>query len=101
MATKLITSQGKITFLRVQEVGGKFGGQGDQIDVDVATKLSTHPDRAMGFKLRVDDNRLAHQGMLDLLRDAFASSSTVSLDYSIDLEAGKHNGTILRVTLLK
>ena len=101
MAPKLINSQGKITFLRVQEVGGMFGGPGDQIDVDVAAKLSTHPDRAMGFQLRVDGNRLVHQGMLDLLRDAFANAGTVSLDYSIDLEAGKHNGTILRVTILK
>jgi hypothetical protein len=50
----------------------------------------------MGFQLRNDNNRAAHQGMLDLLRDAFNLKANVTFDYSIDLDAGKKNGNILR-----
>lgn len=99
MAPQLINSTGKLTMLRAHEVGSKFGPPNDSIDVEVVVKLNTVPDRAMGFQLRDNANALAHTGMLDLLRDAFTGNVTVSLDYSIDLEAGKKNGTILRVVL--
>ncbi|HEX5205281.1 hypothetical protein ACFQS1_00900 [Paractinoplanes rhizophilus] len=101
MASKLINSSGKVTQLRAVEAGTRHGPPGDQIDVEVVVQLSTHPDRAMGFKLREDDNRYAHQAMFDLLRDAFANNFTAHLDYSIDLEAGKKNGLILRVWLTR
>jgi len=39
--------------------------------------------------------------MLDLLRVAFDIECQTRLEYSIDLEAGKKNGVILRVVLLK
>ena len=101
MATKLIQSSGKLTFLRVHDVGSKFGPQSDQIDVEVVIKINSHSDRAMGFQLRNDKNQAAHQGMLDLLRDALNYDSKVTIDYSIDLDAGKKNGVILRVALEK
>jgi hypothetical protein len=101
MAERLIQSEGKLTFLRAHDVGSGFGPQTDFIDVEVVTKLNTEPARAMGFQLRNDNNRAARQGMLDLLRDAFNHNWTVVIDYSIDLEAGKRNGKILRVALIK
>lgn len=101
MATKLIQSTGKLTFLRVHDVGSKFGPPSDQIDVEVVIKIDSHTDRAMGFQLRNDGNRAARQGMLDLLRDAFRGDFTVTIDYSIDLDAGKKNGVILRTALKK
>ena len=101
MATKLIQSTGELIFLRVHDVGSKFGPPSDQIDVEVVIKIDSLPDRAMGFQLRNDGNRAARQGMLDLLRDAFVGDFTVTIDYSIDLDAGKKNGVILRTALVK
>ena len=90
---------GRVTFLRVNEVGSRFGPDNDSIDVEVVTKLSSAPTDAMGFQLRNDDNRPARDGMLDLLRDGFASNGSVCLDYSI--VPGKHNGIVKRVTLTR
>jgi hypothetical protein len=95
----LLQSNGKLTFLRVHDVGTKFGPPSDQIDVEVVMKLTTEPTRAMGFTLRNDTNRLAHQGMLDLLRDAFSNNLNLEVDYN--LPAGKKNGVAIRVALTK
>jgi hypothetical protein len=75
----LLQSTGKLTFLRVHDVGTAFGPPTDRIDVEVVMKLSSQPDRAMGFQLRNDGNRPARQGMLDLLRDAFNHNWTVKI----------------------
>ncbi len=99
MAAKLIISTGKLTFLRAHEVDSGFGPANDSIDGEAVVKLSSHPDRAMGFPLRVDADRVAHEAMFHLLRDAFAGDLTVTIEYSIDLDAGKKNGMILRVAL--
>lgn len=95
----LVQSSGKLTFLRVHNVGTRFGPSSDQIDVEVVMKLSSQPDRAMGFQLRNDSNRPVRQGMLDLLRDAFNHNWTVTVDY--DLDTGKKNGVAIRVALTK
>jgi hypothetical protein len=95
----LLQSTGKLTFLRVHDVGTAFGPPTDRIDVEVVMKLSSQPDRAMGFQLRNDGNRPARQGMLDLLRDAFNHNWTVSVDYNLD--AGRKNGVAIRVALTK
>jgi hypothetical protein len=101
MAAKLIASQGKVKELRVVELMSKHGPPTDQIDVEVVAELDTEPDRGMGFQLRNDEKRPARQAMFDLLRLAFESGSRTRIEYSIDLEAGKKNGVILRVILLK
>lgn len=101
MASKLIASTGKVKELRVIELGSKHGPPTDQIDVEVVAELDTVPDRGMGFQLRNDANRPVRQGMLDLLRDAFQLGCQTRIEYSIDLDAGKKNGTIVRVILLK
>lgn len=95
----LIQSTGKLTFLRVHDVGTRFGPPTDQVDAEVIMKLNTQPDRAMGFQLRNDKNRPARQGMLDLLRDALNHNWTVTVDYNLD--AGKKNGMAIRVALTK
>jgi hypothetical protein len=93
----LLNSRGKITMLRVHDVGTKYGPPTDQIDVEVVIQLDTEPGKAFGFQLREDSKRLAREGMLHLLRDAFQSNQTVSIDYNLD--AGKKNGVILRTWL--
>jgi len=95
----LLESSGKLTFLRVHDVGTGWGPPNDFIDVEVVCKLDTKPTNAFGFQLRNDSNRPARAGMLDLLRDAFDHNGTVALDYNID--AGKNNGIIIRVALIK
>lgn len=95
----LLQSTGKLTFLRVHDVGTAFGPPTDRIDVEVVMKLSSQPDRAMGFQLRNDGNRPARQGMLDLLRDAFNHKWNVTVDYNLD--TGRKNGVAIRVALTK
>jgi hypothetical protein len=95
----LLQSRGKLTFLRVHDVGTKFGPPTDQIDVEVVMKVDTEPDRSMGFQLRNDSNRPARQGMLDVLRDAFDHNWTVTVDYNLD--SGKRNGVAIRTALTK
>jgi hypothetical protein len=97
----LVQTTGKLTFLRVHDLGTAFGPPLDRIDVEVVMKLDTEPDRAMGFQLRNDGKRFARQGMLDLLRDAFDYNWTVSVDYYVDLNAGNTNGVAIRVALSK
>jgi len=95
----LVQSTGKITFLRVHDVGTGFGPSSDFIDVEVVVQINTKPGESYGFQLRNDSNRAARQGMLDLLRDAFNSNATVVLDYQI--EPPKKNGVLIRVALKK
>lgn len=95
----LIESTGKITFLRVHDVGTGFGPPSDFIDVEVVIQLDSRPGQSFGFQLRVDANRAARQGMLDLLRDAFNNNWNATIDY--DIEPPKKNGVIIRVALRK
>lgn len=95
----LLQSTGKLTFLRVHDVGSGYGPGSDFIDVEVVAQLDSQPGKAFGFQVRNDAQRAARQGMLDLLRDAFNNNWTVSLDYYID--PGKNNGVIIRVALRK
>lgn len=94
-----LQSSGKLRLLRVHDVGSKYGPAADQIDVEVVFGLKEEPKKSFGFKLRNDTQRLAHQGMLDLLRDAFVGNLTVTTDY--DIAEGKQNGVAMRVWLSK
>lgn len=95
----LIESKGRITFLRVHDVGTGFGPPSDFLDVEVVVQLDTQSGKSFGFQLRNDNNRPARQGMLDLLRDAFANNSPVLIDYNVT--PPKVNGVIIRVAVVK
>jgi hypothetical protein len=95
----LLAASGKVSFLRVHDVGTGFGPPQDFIDAEAVVKLNTQPNLAMGFQIRNDTNQAARQGMLDLLRDAFNNNWTVSIDYNID--PGKSNGIAIRVALIR
>jgi hypothetical protein len=94
----LLQATGKLSLLRVHDVGTKFGPPTDQIDVEVVFRIQ-NDDRSFGFQLRTDGNRAARHGMLDLLRDAFNHSWTVTTDFEID--PGKKNGLAIRVWLTR
>lgn len=94
-----LETSGKVTILRVQDVGQQFGPPGDVIDADVIFTLSTSPGKAYGFQLRAGTHELARQGMLDLLRDAFANNWTVVINFNI--EPGRNNGMANRLWIIK
>jgi len=89
----ILAAQGKVTFLRVHDVGTGFGPPTDFINVEVVVQLAGQPG-SFGFQLRDDDDEAARRGMLDLLRDAFNDDRTVRIDY---VRTGLNNGIILRV----
>lgn len=93
----LLQASGKITVLRVHDVGTKYGPPQDQIDVETVIQLNTQPGKSFGFQLRNDSNEPAREGMLGLLKDAFNNNWTVTIDYKID--PPKKNGIIIRVWL--
>jgi hypothetical protein len=95
---KLLQRSGKLSLLRVHNVGTGYGPPGDSIDVEVVIAFRGQ-EGAYGFQLRNNSNLAAHQGMLDLLRDAFAHEDTVLIDYEI--LAGDRNGVIIRTALTK
>jgi hypothetical protein len=92
-----IQRAGKITFLRVHDIGTAFGP--DHLDIDAVIQLDGKTDLSYGFQLRTDTNQIARQGMLDLLRDAYANNWPVTIDY--DIPAGKVNGVLFRVALVR
>lgn len=96
-------ASGKLTLLRVHDLGTKFGHPTDEIDVEVVIQFDSKPGKAFGFKLRNDSNRPAHQGMLDLLRDAFNNNWPVTIDYIgadlSDPDPSKPNFVIVRAWL--
>ncbi|MEP0265344.1 hypothetical protein [Dokdonia sp.] len=96
---------GKVNFIRVHEVGGKYGPPNDQIDAEVIIKFRNHPGKAFGFTLRNDTNESVKNGMLDILRDAFKNDYTVTIDYKAkagnDVRPAGKNGLIIRVWITK
>jgi hypothetical protein len=95
------TASGKLAFLRVHRLGSGFGPPSDFLDVEVVIGIKG-AQGGFGVTLRNDNNRFAHGGMLDLLRDVFNSDTAVEVEYTVDPgEFGKINGTILRVTRRK
>jgi hypothetical protein len=95
----LLEAQGRITFLRVHDLGTGFGPPNDFLDVEAVILLDSQPGKGFGFQLRNDQNQPAREGMLQLLRDAFAGNEPVTIDFL--RSTGKNNGTIIRVALVK
>jgi hypothetical protein len=90
----LAEATGRLTFLRVHDVGTGWGPPSDFLDVEVVIQLDTMPERGFGFQLRADSEEGARRGMLDLLRGAFARNGRVTIDY---VKTGLRSGRIIRV----
>lgn len=93
----LLSASGKITFLRVNDLGTGFGTPIDFLDAEVIVQLDSRPGQSFGFQLRTDASEADHHGMLEVLRAAFRGDRTVSIDY---LRNGADNGKIIRVAKL-
>jgi photosystem II stability/assembly factor-like uncharacterized protein len=90
----LLSAEGRVTLLRVHDVGTGYGPPTDFLDVEVVIQLDSQPGKAFGFQLRSGGNEVAHRGMLDLLRASFSSGGRVRIDY---FRTGLRIGRILRV----
>jgi hypothetical protein len=78
-----VNASGKVTMLRVHDLGTGYGPPSDFIDVEAVIWLDSQPGKAFGFQLRNDQYLPARQGMLDILRDAFNNNWNVSIDYIV------------------
>ncbi len=87
-------AEGLISLLRVHDLGTGYGPHEDFLDAEVIVWLDTEPEKAFGLKLRDDANRPAAQGMLELLRDAFAGNRRIRIDF---VRSGCRVGRIIRV----
>jgi hypothetical protein len=85
---------GRVTLLRVHDVGTGYGPPYDQLDAEVIVWLDSEPDKAFGFQLRDDAEKPAAKGKLKLLRDCFNSDRRVRLEF---VRTGCRSGRILRV----
>jgi len=94
-----LQSSGNINFLRVNEVGDKFGPNNDFIEAEVIFKLDRDVNRVFGFMLRADNNLPVREAMLDLLRDAFNNNWVVTTDFEI--ADGKTKGRSKHIWLTK
>jgi hypothetical protein len=90
----LQSATGKITLLRVHDVGTGYGPPYDQLDAEVIVWLDTEPDKAFGFQLRGGAERPAAQGKLKLLRDCFNADRRVRLEFT---RTGCRSGHLLRI----
>jgi photosystem II stability/assembly factor-like uncharacterized protein len=90
----ILVATGRLTFLRVHDVGTGFGPPIDHLDVEVVAKVDSEPLKAFGFQLRTDGHEQAREKMLDVLRDAFRRNHPVRLEY---IKTGLRHGVIFRV----
>jgi hypothetical protein len=90
----VVAAEGRLTLLRVHDVGTKFGPPSDVLDAEVVVTLDSEPHKAFGFQLRGGSDESARRGMLDQLRDAFNRGSALRIEY---IRTGCRTGTIIRV----
>ena len=85
---------GRITLLRVHDVGTGFGPPYDFLDAEVIVCLESEPEKAFGLRLRDDPNRAEGEGTLRILRDCFNANRLVRLEF---VRTGCRTATIVRV----
>ncbi len=93
-SASLVSASGRITFLRVNDIGTGYGSPVEFLDAEVIIQLDTQTGKSFGFQLRTGDKEEARFGMLKVLRSAFGANRTVAIDY---LRNGAQNGLIIRV----
>jgi hypothetical protein len=95
LAGEIMAVSGRITLLRVHDVGTGYGPADDLLDAEVIITLDSAPGMAFGFQLRNDSFGPQRQGTLRLLRSAFQADRIVDVEYH---STGPMNGQVIRVT---
>jgi photosystem II stability/assembly factor-like uncharacterized protein len=90
----LQAAEGRVTLLRVHELGSGYGPADDQLDAEVIVWLDSQPEKAFGFQLRKDDARAAAEGKLSLLRNAFDRDARVHIEF---IRTGCRTAQVIRV----
>lgn len=91
------TATGKITFLRVHELGSGYGPPSDFINVEVVIKLDSMPGKAFGFQLRRGTRYAANKAMLEIVRTAFEEGESITIDY---VYLNQTNSVMLRAMIV-
>ena len=94
----VVSVSGRLTSLRVHDVGTVYGSKTNRFNVEVVFKLKGHK-KSFGFQLRNDKNLPVRQGMLDILRDAFNNDYLVTISYSSS--RGREYGAAYRISITK
>jgi len=89
---------GKITSIRLHEVGTGYGSPNDKIDADVIVTVDNIPNIALGFQLRKGPKEGQQIAMLNILRDAFKTGRNVRIEYK---RTGYRIGIIQRVIIIQ
>jgi hypothetical protein len=98
--SRLLEATGYVTFLRVNEPGGGYGGGSTNwFDADVIFKLHSRPDKGFGFQLRDDAAEPVRRGMLALLEDAIVNRLQVITDYVEPVATPNDNCFVIRVAI--
>jgi len=92
----VLAIEGKINYLRVHDVGTKFGPPNDVLDAETIVQLDSKPGDFFGMKLRTDSTEVTNESSLKLLRSAFESNLPLRIEY---VRNGIHSGRIIRVIL--
>jgi hypothetical protein len=77
----LLNASGRLTFLRVHDVGTRWGRPQNQLDAEVILTLDTNDALTFGFQLRADSEAPTRSGMFSVLRAAFVADGVVSIDF--------------------
>jgi hypothetical protein len=94
----ILAVEGKITLLRVHDVGTGYGPPGDALDAEMIVVLDSKPQDYFGAQLRVGAQAEARMGMLEVLRKAFKNNTPVRIEYE---RTGIHSGRMFRVMAIK
>ena len=91
----ILRAAGRVTFLRIQEVGSGWGSGANFLDVELVVRLDSQPEYAFGLQLRPGSQEYAALGAVDHLRRSMRRNSVIDIDYR---RTGFRSGTIIRVT---
>jgi hypothetical protein len=91
----ILRAAGRVTFLRVHEVGSGFGRGANFLDVELVVRLDSDPEFAFGLQLRPGPQEYAARGALDHLRRSMRRNSAVEIDYR---RTGFRSDIIIRIT---
>ncbi len=90
----VLSTTGKIVFLRVHNKGGGYGSGNDKIDGELIIKNDTEPMMTFGLQLRNDEEAIKAMGMMEALHNAWIDNKRITIEYT---KKSLHTGMILRV----
>lgn len=94
---KLLSSEGKLSVLCVQETGVGLGFDQVPITSRVIIQLKDRPGNFYGFGIEMANPNSSSKAMIDILRDAFKKETKVRIEYL----SSKRNEIVRVINLYK